>query len=84
MLNIAPDQVKENEITATAGSGLEPLVLRQAFQIVEDSGLLSTATSGQRFPSQGRLKLLEMRRRWQDENWRNSWGTSDFLPAVQS
>lgn len=84
MLNIASDQVKENEMTPVADSGLEPLVLRQAFQIVEDSGLLSTVTSGQRFPRQGRLKLMEMRRRWQDQNWRNSWGSEDFLPTAQS
>jgi hypothetical protein len=79
MLNITTDQVKENLVTPVADGGLEPLVLRQALQIVEDSGLLSTATSGQRFPRQGRQKLLEMRRRWQDENWRNSWGVDDFL-----
>ena len=84
MLNIAPNQVTENQMAPVAVSALEPLAVRQANQIIEDSGLLSSATSGQRFPSQGRLKLLEMRRRWQDEHWRNSWGTDDFLTSAQS
>jgi hypothetical protein len=84
MLNVASDQVKEVEVAPVADSGLEPLAVRQALQIVEDSGLLSTATSGLRFPTQGRLKLMEMRRRWQDQNWRNSWGNEDFLSMAQS